>query len=295
MLGPNLFVVLRRIVLATVAPLVSMAGVVAEPMEFTGVVERILDGDTIEVRANGQLRAVRINWIDAPELEQKWGRESREALKQEVFGRQVRVVPYRDENPLPSDVFLGDLFLSEKRIKDGWAWNYAPYSNAENLIAAEKQAKAAKRGMWRDGNLQSPWEYRKAKEQIRGGSGARESQINWDDYLADCGLKAQEANEAKTEKLFREKYKGKPVSWTGVVDSVREKPLSEGFAIGVQMKPTESVLGSADVSLFADKDLQDQVLNIKRGNTIKFSGKLEAQGGHLLNHTIALDNFEIVP
>jgi len=128
---------------------------------IVGVVERVVDGDTIFVRDNnGKRHQVRINWIDAPDIGQKWAKESKASLERDSLGKKVRVYPHRDESPLPSDVFLGGTFLSEKRLRDGWAWNYVPYSTDEELIGAEAHAKAAKRGIWQDKNLQPPWEFR---------------------------------------------------------------------------------------------------------------------------------------
>jgi len=137
----------------------------ADQPAFTGVVEQVIDGDTIYVRdIGGKLRHVRINWIDAPEPGQKWATESKASLKRETLGKRVRVYPYRDEDPLPSDVYLGGIFLSEKRLRDGWAWNYVPHSTEKELIAAEARAKTSKRGMWQDENLEPPWEFRRKKE-----------------------------------------------------------------------------------------------------------------------------------
>lgn len=118
--------------------------VAANPPEFIGVVEQVVDGDTIYVRdPSGKLQHVRINWIDAPDLGQKWSKESRDALKKQIIDKNVRVVPHREEDPLPCDVYVGEIFLSKQRLQDGWAWNYLPYSRDKELIAAEAESKSS--------------------------------------------------------------------------------------------------------------------------------------------------------
>lgn len=113
--------------------------------------------------------------------------------------------------------------------------------------------------------------------------------ILWTDFIADCGLKAQEVNEAKTEKVFRDKYEGKQVHWSGTIDSVREDPFGNGYLISVQMSPTESKLGGPDVTIAASNELHDRVLSLKSKDKISFRGRLKQQGGRILNHEIELE------
>lgn len=117
--------------------------------------------------------------------------------------------------------------------------------------------------------------------------------LTWTEYLADCGLPAQKTNEAVTEKVFRDKYKGKRVSWTGVVDSVRETPLGSGYLVDVRMKPTESWLGDSDITLSASDSLETQVLALKKDDTVTFFGTFLRQGGTFLNHIIDLHTIKV--
>ncbi|MCL6609585.1 MAG: thermonuclease family protein [Geminicoccaceae bacterium] len=54
-----------------------------------GVVERVRDGDTFELEG----RAIRLQGVAAPELNDRLGAESREALRQLVAGRTVACAP----------------------------------------------------------------------------------------------------------------------------------------------------------------------------------------------------------
>jgi endonuclease YncB( thermonuclease family) len=45
-------------------------------------------------------------------------------------------------------------------IADGLAWHYVRYSKAEELAAAEREARAAGRELWADREPVPPWEWR---------------------------------------------------------------------------------------------------------------------------------------
>ena len=85
--------------------------------------------------------------------------------------------------------------------------------------------------------------------------------ITWEQYLADCGLKAQEVNEARSAQLFAEKYRGRLIRWSGTVVST-----SEGFwgrySLLVLMSPTESAFGTSDLSLEAPLGMKNTILSL---------------------------------
>ena len=45
-------------------------------------------------------------------------------------------------------------------VADGLAWHYVRYSKDARLAAAERDARAAKRGLWADKAPVPPWEWR---------------------------------------------------------------------------------------------------------------------------------------
>jgi endonuclease YncB( thermonuclease family) len=47
-------------------------------------------------------------------------------------------------------------------VQDGWAWWYERYAPDDHqLAAAQRDAKAARRGLWQDKNPIPPWEWRR--------------------------------------------------------------------------------------------------------------------------------------
>jgi len=106
----------------------------------------------------------------------------------------------------------------------------------------------------------------------------------WAQYRADCGEDAQERNEAKTEEIFRQKYKGKTVCWSGTVVSTSEGFLSSDYTVTVRMAPSDAMF--SDIVLHVPQKMKTFVLSLNEGDAIAFEGTLRFQGGPLSSHTI---------
>ena len=50
--------------------------------------------------------------------------------------------------------------VNRQMVKDGLAWHYVKYDRSATLAAAEREARAAKRGLWADAAPVPPWEWR---------------------------------------------------------------------------------------------------------------------------------------
>ncbi len=114
--------------------------------------------------------------------------------------------------------------------------------------------------------------------------------ITWQQYRQDCGVKAQEVNQAKTEEVFRTKYEGKAISWEGTVVSVREGLFGGPYSVHVKMEPSES-LGS-DLTLSVPVRFKDTVLSLRKGSILRFEGSIVQQGGVFLDHMIDVSGLE---
>ncbi|MCK7576393.1 MAG: thermonuclease family protein [Chromatiales bacterium] len=130
-------------------------------------VEKISDGDTMNLRCGTQLVKVRLYCIDAPEMAQKpWGARSREHLQsittptvrllkidQDQYGRTVGEIYTTDADPR---------LLNLEMVKAGQAAVYEQYCDSPRYSSAEREARAAKLGIWsRRGEHQQPWDYRR--------------------------------------------------------------------------------------------------------------------------------------
>lgn len=130
-------------------------------------------GDAITVLdAQGKQRRVRLLGIDAPEKEQAFGPAARQKLSVLVFGKTVAVKYQKTDRsgrPL-GKVMSGTMDVNLEMLKAGLAWYYPndtdlPESDRPLYAGAEREAKAARRGLWQDESPQSPWEFRLARRQ----------------------------------------------------------------------------------------------------------------------------------
>jgi micrococcal nuclease len=131
--------------------------------EFTGRVERVVDGDTIVVSAPGGSERVRYIGIDTPESVapgrpvECYGPQASAANRRLVAGREVRVVPGAEERDrygrLLAYVYTdgGRNFVNARLVRSGAADTLEIEPNtryAGELAALRRQAQAEGAGMW---------------------------------------------------------------------------------------------------------------------------------------------------
>lgn len=126
---------------------------------------RVTDGDSVwwKPEAGGQAVRVRLKGIDAPEICQQHGAESREALQDLVKGRRVRLarlglddhgrVLARLSTPEVPDV-------AARLVEDGQAWSYRFQSDEGPYLAEERRAAAGRKGLHSEAGAQLPRQFR---------------------------------------------------------------------------------------------------------------------------------------
>jgi endonuclease YncB( thermonuclease family) len=124
------------------------------------------DGDTLRVRKGNEVIKVRFCGIDAPELAQPLGKESRDYLKQLVGSGSVRMIAVEKDKYQRT---VAELFLADTRsvnvemVRAGMAYHYAKYSGNCSvkgaIVQAEDEAQLKRLGAWA-GLGQRPWDYR---------------------------------------------------------------------------------------------------------------------------------------
>ena len=124
----------------------------AKFQEQTGVVTRVVDGDTLWVKNSANTRPVkvRIQGIDAPEICQLGGLQAREALKRKALGQSVTVTPkaHDDYGRTIGIVHLQGHDIGRWMVAQGHAWAYT-YRNKKGPYADEfQQAQSEGRGMF---------------------------------------------------------------------------------------------------------------------------------------------------
>lgn len=136
------------------------------------IVKPAYDGDTITVKKGSEKLKVRFSCIDAPELKQQLGRDSRDYLRTLIsssggkvglnvittdrYGRSVAEVWVQNDGT-PE-------LVQSKMVLAGMAYGYERYKSDcpswDAVKASQEYAKSNKIGLWA-GNYQKPWEYRK--------------------------------------------------------------------------------------------------------------------------------------
>jgi micrococcal nuclease len=129
-----------------------------------GQVSYVSDGDTLWVKsADGARHKVRFEGIDAPEICQPYGAESRAALQAKLQGHTVQVKANRrdDYGRLLGRVSVDGADLGAWMVLNGHAWSYRYRWNEGPYGAQEREAQAAKRGLFAASAPERPADFRR--------------------------------------------------------------------------------------------------------------------------------------
>lgn len=141
-------------------------------MDIRGQVVSVADGDTLTVvDAAGRRVKVRLAGIDAPEKRQAFGQQSKQALADRVFGRQVVVDAGKTDRygRTIGKVWVDGTDANLAQIRSGLAWHYKKYEREQTMADrfeyahAESDARQHRRGIWHLPDPLAPWDYRMQK------------------------------------------------------------------------------------------------------------------------------------
>ena len=133
---------------------------------FDAVSLRAIDGDSLEaIMADGTSREIRLASIDAPERNQKSGQAAQAHLAALVKGQAARIFQTDTDryDRIVSFVLTSvtGTDVNASMVSDGFAWHSRSHSDDPSLAELERQAKAARRGLWSQPAPIAPWDYRK--------------------------------------------------------------------------------------------------------------------------------------
>jgi endonuclease YncB( thermonuclease family) len=135
-----------------------------QPTELTGVVARVIDGDTLWLKSEGQSEpaVIRLEGIDAPESCQPWGGEAKQALTELALNRSVtvKIVARDDHGRVVGKVYDGTKDLGDRLVRDGHAWSSRYKYDRGPYMAEERMAQALKRGLHGAGTPEMPRVFR---------------------------------------------------------------------------------------------------------------------------------------
>jgi len=147
-------------VYASAFPSISNSQASPHPRSLHVVIVKVSDGDTLQGETPEKTKLkIRLYGIDAPEIAhgnipgQPMGEESLVALKNRLLNKEVRVdiLDVDRHRRIVAMLWLGSRNINLEMVKEGYAEAYREYLKEPYLqvfLDAEREAKAAKRGIW---------------------------------------------------------------------------------------------------------------------------------------------------
>ena len=126
---------------------------------------RVVDGDTIRAEANGKEIKIRLIEIDAPEMNQPFGVQSKIFLNRLLYKKNVTLISQGEDRYGRT---LGEIYADGENantlmIRSGFAWVYDRYVKDSSLYEYQDQARAKSLGLWQAKDPIAPWVWRKQK------------------------------------------------------------------------------------------------------------------------------------
>lgn len=151
---------LRLIVAATAL----LAVLPAHAQLTQGRVVAVHDGDTLTLDAGGRRVSVRLADIDAPELAQRHGPESRNSLQQICMGKEavINVQDIDQHGRVVAVVSCDGVDASRAQVHAGMAWAFRKYLRRVELLDLESLVRQSGVGLWSNREPVAPWDWRAA-------------------------------------------------------------------------------------------------------------------------------------
>jgi endonuclease YncB( thermonuclease family) len=119
--------------------------------ELSGIVTEVYDGDSLTLVNLGATYKIRLANIDAPELSQPYGKDSRTSLREMCLLKQTTAETRGEDRrgrTLATVACVG-INANTEQVRRGWAWVFVRYAPKNSrLYTVQFEAKAAKRGLW---------------------------------------------------------------------------------------------------------------------------------------------------
>ncbi len=153
-----------KIIVGTLAVVwIAAGGVLAGQSVMTGKCVKVIDGDTLIIECEKNRRTVNLEGIDAPELDQPWGKEVRNFVRDMVGGENVEILVVESgDDSVVARVTVDGIDLSEMLVSRGLAWVPEESTDAD-LVGMSTKARELPCGLWMDPEAEPPWEFRAAR------------------------------------------------------------------------------------------------------------------------------------
>jgi len=126
------------------------------------LVVSVHDGDTLKLDDG---RTIRLSGIDAPEITQPFGIESRDLLRKFTRKKTIRIETHGKDRygRMIGEIFVGKKSINRAMVSRGAAWWFRKYAPKDTCLRAlEESAAKHRNGLWKSPNAMAPWDWRKA-------------------------------------------------------------------------------------------------------------------------------------
>jgi endonuclease YncB( thermonuclease family) len=133
-----------------------------------GPVVAIVDGDSLRAKIQGAEMDFRLSDLDAPEMNQPYGGEAKDALNAFAAGKDIVVLPLDTDSygRTVAHLWVNGVYVNRELVKGGAAWFYPEFAKGDCLYWVEQKARTSRRGLWGlpPKTHIEPWEWRKRKK-----------------------------------------------------------------------------------------------------------------------------------
>ena len=130
----------------------------------TYFVTKVIDGDTIEVRQEKRNYKVRLSEIDAPEINQRFGTESKNFLASLILNEEIELT-YTTEDRygrIVAKIYKDNKDINRSMVRNGLAWVYDYYVEDQSLYNDQNLAKKSSFNIWSEVSPTPPWVFRRS-------------------------------------------------------------------------------------------------------------------------------------
>src|SRR4051812_14698962 len=119
--------------------------------EIEGVVTEVHDGDSVTLVNVGNTYRIRLTDIDAPELDQPFGKDSRTALREVCLLKKASAETHGEDRfgRTLARVRCNTIDANAEQVRRGLAWVFVRYAPKNSpLYRLQSEARESKVGLW---------------------------------------------------------------------------------------------------------------------------------------------------
>ena len=130
----------------------------------TYFVTKVIDGDTIEVRQEKRNYKVRLSEIDAPEINQRFGTESKNFLASLILNEEIELIYITEDRygRIVAKIYRDNKDINRSMVRNGLAWVYDYYVEDQSLYNDQNLAKKSSFNIWSEVSPTPPWVFRRS-------------------------------------------------------------------------------------------------------------------------------------